>query len=405
VVSLQTEEIEIITEEEGNLWVMEALSHEIILHILSFLQPDHLKIISRVNKEFLYLSEDISLWISLATLGGIPFKRNNVTYNWDSEVDVMVDVESEADEVIREKCLDEYILERNWEKNNFRLQTLKGHYGDIRAVSYDEDILLSGGEDNTVKVWSIHSGKCLRDLHGHRGWIYSLKYRKGLGVTASQDRTIKVWIIESPQFRPNCVATLTGHTRAVVAVDFDESRIYSGSGDKTVKVWDANGGQLIHSFEHGNSVMALNNVNDCLVSADADHGIKVWDLRVAQCVLTFTDHDGINALKIDESRRRIYSGGNDLSIRVLDLGTGLCSHSVRGHKWNLASLDFVENKLVSSAGDYTMKVWDLDTFMCKHTITGNSTCPVVCLQVDRKKIVSCNYKEINIYHYGKYVKV
>jgi len=54
-------------------------------------------------------------------------------------------------------------------------------------------------------------------------------------VSGSEDNTIKVWDAESAQL----ALTLRGHSHSVscVALSCDGKRMVSGSGDKTIKVW------------------------------------------------------------------------------------------------------------------------------------------------------------------------
>lgn len=48
------------------------------------------------------------------------------------------------------------------------LLTLRGHEGWVNAVAFSPDgkHLVTGGADDTVKVWKAQSGKELRTLHG-----------------------------------------------------------------------------------------------------------------------------------------------------------------------------------------------------------------------------------------------
>jgi WD40 repeat protein len=59
-------------------------------------------------------------------------------------------------------------------------------------------------------------------------------------VSGSNDETLKLWDAQTGQQ----TLTLTGHTGPVTSVAFspDGTRIVSGSWDRTVKVWNAQAG-------------------------------------------------------------------------------------------------------------------------------------------------------------------
>jgi WD40 repeat protein len=75
-------------------------------------------------------------------------------------------------------------------------RTLTGHRGDIVSValSADEQMLVSGSHDNTIKVWNLSIGK-VRTLIGHTAPITSvvLSANGQFLVSGSTDCTIKVW--------------------------------------------------------------------------------------------------------------------------------------------------------------------------------------------------------------------
>ncbi len=49
------------------------------------------------------------------------------------------------------------------------LRTLEGHKDIVYSVAFDPSgrTLASGGDDNTVKLWEVASGKLLHTLEGH----------------------------------------------------------------------------------------------------------------------------------------------------------------------------------------------------------------------------------------------
>ena len=63
----------------------------------------------------------------------------------------------------------------------------------------------------------------------------SIAIHGNLIASGSEDRTIKIWNASTGELQ----STLTGHSGSVFSVAFskDGTRLVSGSADKTVKIW------------------------------------------------------------------------------------------------------------------------------------------------------------------------
>ena len=75
--------------------------------------------------------------------------------------------------------------------------TLQGHSHFVWSVSFSADgtKVASGSNDNTVKLWDVTSGECLRTLEGHSSTVFSVSFSPdGTKVASgSDDKTIKIW--------------------------------------------------------------------------------------------------------------------------------------------------------------------------------------------------------------------
>jgi WD40 repeat protein len=77
------------------------------------------------------------------------------------------------------------------------IRTLKGHAQWVRAlaVSPDGRVLVSGSEDQTIKLWELTTGRHFRTLTGHSGGVRGIAFSPDgrRFATASWDRTVKIW--------------------------------------------------------------------------------------------------------------------------------------------------------------------------------------------------------------------
>ncbi|KAF9438650.1 hypothetical protein BGZ76_006211 [Entomortierella beljakovae] len=103
--------------------------------------------------------------------------------------------------------------------------------GESRAR---KPVVVTGGLDNTLKVWDVETGECLRTMFGHEEGVWSLAFDKLRIVSGSLDKTIKVWDTESGE----CIYTLSGPDGPVTCVGLGDTKIVGGSVDGTVFVWD-----------------------------------------------------------------------------------------------------------------------------------------------------------------------
>jgi len=77
------------------------------------------------------------------------------------------------------------------------LRVLHGHKGWVRSltVSPDGKVLISAGDDSTIRFWDIATGRNFRTDKTHAGPVRRLALSAdGLRLaSASWDRTVKLW--------------------------------------------------------------------------------------------------------------------------------------------------------------------------------------------------------------------
>lgn len=190
-----------------------------------------------------------------------------------------------------------------WEVGSGRcLRTFDGHTGSVWSVALSADgrsaLSGSGGlygrryslsgnhdlrpNDNTVRLWEVASGRCLRIFDEHAGWVTSVALnREGFrALSGSSDCTLRLWDV----FSGECLQIFEGHTGGVtcVALSVDERWAISGSEDRTLRLWEVSSGRCLKIFEgHTREVtsVALSADGRWVLSGSRDKTLRLWELE------------------------------------------------------------------------------------------------------------------------------
>lgn len=97
--------------------------------------------------------------------------------------------------------------------------------------------MLTGGLDNTVRLWDTATGRCIRSMFGHVEGIWGLVGDTLRVVTGANDSMTKIWEPRSGK----CERSFTGHAGPVTCVGLSDSRMASGSEDGEVRLYSFEG--------------------------------------------------------------------------------------------------------------------------------------------------------------------
>lgn len=255
-----------------------------------------------------------------------------------------------------------------WDRTSLKCtRTLQGHTGSVLCLQYDDKVIVSGSSDATVRVWDVNNGsQPLNTVIQHSEAVLHLRFNDGMMVTCSKDRSIVVWDMVSPN-HIKVRQILVGHRAAVNVVDFDEKYIVSASGDRSIKVWNTSNCEYVKTLNgHRRGIACLQYRDRLVVSGSSDNTIRLWDIESGQCIRVLEGHDElVRCIRFDN--RRIVSGAYDGKIKVWDLkaaldeevpASALCIKTLIRHTGRVFRLQFDEFQIVSSSHDDTILIWD-----------------------------------------------
>ncbi|MCG6138663.1 MAG: hypothetical protein MET45_29390, partial [Nostoc sp. LLA-1] len=74
------------------------------------------------------------------------------------------------------------------------------------TFSSDGSLLATASDDQTVRIWDVNTGECLKMFTGHTNRVWSVKFSPDgeMLTSASHDETIKLWSVRTGE----CYKTL-----------------------------------------------------------------------------------------------------------------------------------------------------------------------------------------------------
>jgi WD40 repeat protein len=255
---------------------------------------------------------------------------------------------------------------------------LIAHQSWVMTVAWNpkRPILVSGGLDDTIRVWNWQTGQVLYTLAGHDRGVNSVAIGTGgqVLVSCGDDAAVRVWNLSEGTL----LHTLKGHLRDVTAVAIGSQGflLASGSKDGTIKLWTLDKGNLIKTLSGSAGMIktvALAANDDILVSGGLDNTVRLWNPQTAANLRVLTGHiNTVNQVAVSPDDRLIASASKDRTIRLWDLATGNLLQTLQGHTQEVNTVSFFPDsqRLASGSSDGTVRIWDTSGKL-QHTLTAH----------------------------------
>ncbi|OIT05485.1 PREDICTED: katanin p80 WD40 repeat-containing subunit B1 homolog isoform X1 [Nicotiana attenuata] len=185
-------------------------------------------------------------------------------------------------------------------------------------------------------------------------------------VTGGEDHKVNLWSIG----KPDAILSLSGHSSGIDSVSFDSSEVLvaAGAASGTIKLWDLEEAKILRTLTgHRSNCISLDfhPFGEFFASGSLDTNLKIWDIRRKGCIHTYKGHSrGVNTIRFTPDGRWVVSGGEDSTVKIWDLTAGKLLHDFKCHEGQIRSIDFHPHEFLLATGsaDKTVKFWDLETF-------------------------------------------
>ncbi|KAK3017860.1 hypothetical protein RJ639_004552 [Escallonia herrerae] len=267
---------------------------------------------------------------------------------------------------------------------------IPAHEGGCAAIIFENnsDKIVSGGQDQAVKIWDANTGSLSRTLYGCLGSVLDLTitYDNRSVIAASSSNNLYVWDAISGRVRH----TLTGHIDKVCAVDvskFSSRHVVSAAYDRTIKVWDLNKGYCI------NTIIFHSNCNALCVSMDGlticsghvDGNLRMWDIQTGKLVSEVAAHSlAVTSLSLSRNGNVILTSGRDNLHNLFDMrslevcGTLRASGNRVASNWSRSSISADDNYVAAGSADGSVSIWSISKANIVSTLKEHTSSVLCC---------------------------
>ncbi|KAJ3846493.1 WD40-repeat-containing domain protein [Lentinula lateritia] len=247
-------------------------------------------------------------------------------------------------------------MEKEQKEDVACLRVLEGHTKTVTTLFFEDNCLVTGASDKTLRQWDLTTGQCIMTMDilwaiahptsstlannlfagaaasvgtfafpmppradgswdMYEDYVGAVQFW-GYGlVSGSGDGAVRMWDMRTGQAH----RTLAGHSAPVTCLQFDEVHIASGSLDKTIQIWDVRTGGVFETLKYDHPVTALQFDTRKVIAATSENGVKIYNRTSMQHSTLLTNGHTSPVEKLRYMDRYLVTGGRDSTVKVWSL--------------------------------------------------------------------------------------
>ncbi len=220
--------------------------------------------------------------------------------------------------------------------------------------------IITSGYDSAVALFDRDTGAVeLLGYHQHLANRVSVNTDGSLAATASSDYNIYIWDLYNKSMRQ----VLQGHDDDVEDFVFINERLgASVSRDWRIIVWDLHDGSIQRILRgHQKDVLSINHHAGRLYTSGDDMTLRVWDLHTGRQLSMWGPFETeTDTCAIDPLNGRAVLGCDDGHIRVFDLHSGSPLADTEAHTSGIKKVAVASDsgQILSAAYDQRILIWE-----------------------------------------------
>lgn len=266
----------------------------------------------------------------------------------------------------------------------YKHKTLVGHQGPVTAVCLSKNCnyALTGSEDNTVRLWDLNEGICIKVFGGHNTKITALEFEEQelIFSSGSEDGNVRIWDIQTG----NCIYDIQDLMKkdfstkpikwfyTIQAMEFFENFLVFKNNWCTA-FWNLTEAKLsgaIQNITYNSKSkkydIEFNESNDKNIFAYGPNS-HITNKDTKEIMFTLSEHPGcVICGEISPNDTLAITGSNESVAKLWHIETGKSLHTFNEHIGPVSAVNFSNDNtkaftVACSEENIQLKVWDVAT--------------------------------------------
>jgi len=245
----------------------------------------------------------------------------------------------------------------------------QAHQGYVWALATaGDEHVVSGGRDTRIRVWN-RAGHAVAELAGHERSVLGLaEYLPGRLASVSRDRSLRLWDLHTRR----CMRTIAAHDAAILTLAAWPGRMLAtGSADGLIRLWDTEGEPKASLAGHSGWVWQVAFAGERLIaSASEDGSARLWDLQSRGELAVLPGPAALRTLSVSPDLGCLATGGIDGWVALWPLSSGGAASAARrfrAHDAAVRRVRFFSRELLATAGeDRLVRLWRVSNLAKVH---------------------------------------